>query len=385
MDQKNSLKQVYIITDGGKLLYRKDFIGGGLSPEIIAGFLSAFSSFFREAFKSEPRELLISDRKVFFKKLNDDVIAVILADAKTSVNDFKQFFQIISREFAENIRDLNLTGNIEVDRKIEDVIADTLRKNRARVVRVKPPSIEEFKFILLKIRKGLPSFIRAINIGKRLTVLGDLEEVRKTVSALRFISYFKHGLKIVEYSPKFKEADVIGLPLSEKNLIPSDYCILDLSTGVFSPDISSKSYDNMFKKLKPPFDERILKYLVDYFENLPEMKKAFLNFLRKGKISEAEKLLGTYTPDEKEIFLDHVISNDGVLRALREYSKYIQVDVLKTFNPNLIVLDNKVFYKNKLSVEESLKLMKELYSNALDYLSESKVKQLQKNLKETLF
>ncbi len=386
MSPRNALKQVYIISEGGKLIYYKDFIGGGASPEIIAGFLSAFSSFFKEAFKSEPRELLIADQKVFFNKLSDEVFTVILTDAKSDINDFKPFFQIISREVAQNLsmKELNYTSNASIAQKIESVISEALIK-RIEEKRIKTLSADEVSYILSKIIRGIPSFIRAVNLGERIAVLGSEEEVKKTVRVLKSMLKYKHSLKVIEYSSKFKHADIIGLPYAEKTSIPANYYVLDLSTGVFSPQISSKDYDKIFKKLKPPFDESILKRLATYFEYLPKVKKAFLNRLRKGGLNEAWKLLEQYTLEERELFLDHVISNDSVLRALREYSKYIPLDVLKTFNKNLIILNNKVFYKNKLSVEESLKLIKELHKNALDYLSESKVKQLKENLEKTLF
>ena len=389
MREAQPIKQIFIISEGGKLVYHKDFIGLGVSPEIIAGFLSAFSSFFKEAFKSEPRELLISDSKIFFNTLGDNTISVVLTQINTKINDLKPLFKILVNEVERNLKSvkLNFIDKCDIEKKLEYAVINALNKyRRENQVKIIPLTREMLGFILSKIRNGLPSFIRTINLGGKIVVLGEEGEVKKVTAILKSIlSYSNPYLKTVEYSFKFQEADIIGLPFTEKNSIPQDYFILDLSTGNFTPEIKVGYYSKLVKDLGTHLDEKDLKRLLSYFIKLPRLKKEFLTCIKNGDVLKADKIIGEYTNEEKEMFFDHIFSNDSVLKTLREYSRFLPIDILKSFNSNLIVFNNKLFYKNELSVDESLKLINEIHFKALDFLSARKVKQLQESLKKNIF
>ncbi|MHA1410643.1 MAG: hypothetical protein ACTSQY_10125 [Candidatus Odinarchaeia archaeon] len=378
-EPKTSVKQIFVITDSGKLIYYKSFIDNGGTPEVIAGFFSAFSSFFKEAFKSDIQELVISEFKLFFFKIDKDIITIVLSDPTADKSDIELFAKYFSTYIKDLIKKRNPDAlNInyiqeEVNKKLPLILK---KGTREKTIKSSPPKISIYRFLVTKIKRGLPSLLKAINIEGKIAILGRREKVSEFISFLRGFLVGRPYLEIIEYSEDFTKADIIGLPHSKRGSIPEEYLIVDLDRGVVESKEKCDPCMVIFKKLESMSPEEQYRVVSSMLEDIVRTRERFMQLLSEEKIEEAKKILLDYDPIKKKLVIDNIIYNNIILRILKEYRRYLPVDIILSFDSRLFFFEDNIFFSGKLDVNKEILFIEELYRNAAMFLGEKKAEEI---------
>lgn len=119
------IRAVFILTEGGILLYSKTFDSSETDPFMVSSFMSAISSFSREAVGNQLQGIEADDRYIFHFTQNP-VTVVVLADHRREIpgRTLEQIALSFISKFAGDIRngDYNSDQFSEFDEALEDIL-----------------------------------------------------------------------------------------------------------------------------------------------------------------------------------------------------------------------------------------------------------------------
>ncbi|MHA1755056.1 MAG: hypothetical protein ACTSYR_06055, partial [Candidatus Odinarchaeia archaeon] len=248
-----------------------------------------------------------------------------------------------------------------------------LLKQKTKRAEVDNVPLDFYLYLESMISKGSADIIRFIFIDGKIAVVGDKDKVKSFVRFLKRIIGKMRNLKIIEYSEQFVNSDIIGLPYELINSIPEDFLIVDLINRRVISKRKCEYCNLMYARIKNlPFEEQ-MKFIRDTMEKLRKNSVKLLTLLKNRQIDEIKQFLSELDEGFKTLLLDYIISNNSLLKFLRECKKYIAVDVLLSFDKHLIYLEGEIFYSGVLKLEEEINLIRKIYEKLNDYLGPGKM------------
>ncbi|MHA1754334.1 MAG: hypothetical protein ACTSYR_02325, partial [Candidatus Odinarchaeia archaeon] len=124
-------------------------------------FFSALTSFFKEAYGSDINELTVSEYKLFFFKVSEDVMVIILSECFSDVEEVRPLIEAIYSEVKDIIDKDNLNYiNIQKFEKKLDKIITKLLKQKTKRAEVDNVPLDFYLYLESMISKGSADIIR---------------------------------------------------------------------------------------------------------------------------------------------------------------------------------------------------------------------------------
>lgn len=381
IQEEEAFKQLFVVSEGGVLIYHKTFIGESASPEILAGFFSALSSFIKETYGLEINELNVSKYKLYFFKVGEEITVVILSGDSSSVEDVKPLVESIYSEINQIIknRKLSLVNINEFKERLDKIILKTLSERRERH-QGEGFNFDFYPYLESILKDGSMDLIKAIFIDGKIAIVGEKEKVKEVIYFIRKMVGDTRKLRYMDYIQDKISGDVVGLPISMIDRIPENYLIIDLYNSKIKSKHRCEYCQIIYSKIsRLPFEEKI-NIIRNILSKLDEQKNKLSQILAEGSVEKAETYLNSIEHGFRELLLDYLISSNSLLKFIRECRRHIPVDVILNLDKRLAYINAEILMLGELPFIDEIKLIQQVYEEVKNYLGTGKILELSKLL-----